>query len=301
VSERGVFYLTGGVLAASVILGGGTRGGFLGDVILQCIAVVLLCTALYQLIASRAIRRLKWVLLFAALIVAVPALQLVPLPTSLWSLLPGRETLSETYRLIHQDQPLLPLTMSSDATWLSALALIPPMAVFLGCLTLGYAERRSISTIVIAMGAVSLLLGLLQLAQGPNSALRFFAFTNNTEAVGFFANRNHFAALLYCAMLFTAAWLVDSIIKVGLQPRRKAMQSHGLFILAASLLIFVTFIAGQLMARSRAGLGLSIVALLAALALGLSDRRAASSGARSAKLINGSAAETIILSLQFGL
>jgi hypothetical protein len=38
---------------------------------------------------------------------------------------------------------------------------------------------------------------LLQVAQGPR-LLRLFAVTNLSEAVGFFANRNHFAALLFC-------------------------------------------------------------------------------------------------------
>jgi hypothetical protein len=46
----------------------------------------------------------------------------IPLPTPIWRLLPGREVISETYRLIEQNQPLLPLTMSPTATWLSGLA-----------------------------------------------------------------------------------------------------------------------------------------------------------------------------------
>lgn len=54
------------------------------------------------------------------------------------------------------------------------------------------------SLVVIGIGPASVLLGFLQVAQGPSSPLRLFEFTNLTEAVGFFANRNHFSALLYC-------------------------------------------------------------------------------------------------------
>ena len=53
-------------------------------------------------------------------------------------------------------------------------------------------------------------LGILQVAQGPTSALRFYQFTNPNEAVGFFANRNHFAALVNVLILLTAAWAVEA-------------------------------------------------------------------------------------------
>ena len=294
-------YMTGGVLAASVILGGGTHSGFLGDVILQVLSVLLLCAALSQLFTSRSIRTLKWPLTFAALMVLLPVAQLIPLPASLWNLLPGREVISETFRLLNQSQPLQPLTMSPSATWLSALALIPPMSIFLACLTLNFAQRRTLSVVIVVMGVISVFLGFLQLAQGPNSALRFYGVTNPDDAVGFFANRNHFAALLYATMLFAAVWLIDATIKMGLEPRQRAAQSSLVLLFAVSLIAFVLLVVAQMMARSRAGLGLSIVALFASLALGLTDRRAVSSRANSAKIAFGVTALAIIFSLQFAL
>ena len=296
-----ISYLTGGALAASLVLGGGTHSGFLGDVVLQLISIPLLWAALYELIISRTYRRLKWPLVFVAALVLVPVVQLVPLPMPIWRLLPGREVISETYRLIGQNQPLLPLTMSPTATWLSGLAMLPPIAIFLGSLTLDYAQRRTMSVVVIVVGVISVFLGLLQLAQGPNSALRFFEVTNRTEAVGFFANRNHFAALLYSATLLAAVWLVDATYGAGLQPRRRVIESTTIFLFVGSFVAFVVLVAAQMMTRSRAGLGLSIVALFAALAIGMSDRRASASCAISTKLTIGAAAVAIIISLQFAL
>lgn len=49
--------------------------------------------------------------------------------------------------------------------------------------------------------------------------------------------------------------------------------------------MIVVLIAGQLMARSRAGLGLTIVALLASLALAASDRRSMAGGLNARRLI----------------
>ena len=51
------------------------------------------------------------------------------------------------------------------------------------------------------VGIIGVFVGLFQVAGGPESPLRYFEITNPTEAVGFFANRNHFAALLYCLIL----------------------------------------------------------------------------------------------------
>jgi O-antigen ligase len=296
-----IFYLTVGTLAASILLGGGTHSGFLGDAVLQLISIPLLCLALREIIKSGAYRPLKGPLAFAALLALVPATQLIPLPASIWTALPGRDVISETYRLLGQAPPAMPLTLSPSATWLSGLALLPPIAIFLGALTLTYAERRSASLVLIAFGVVSVFVGLTQLAQGPNSSWRFFKFTNRSEAVGFFANRNHFAALLYSAVVFASIWLIDATIKAGREPRRRIFESATILPLARSFIAFVALLAAQLMTRSRAGLGLTILALFAIIALATADRRASASRAGAAKLTLVSATVVIVFSLQFAL
>ena len=53
----------------------------------------------------------------------------------------------------------------------------------------GHRERRLLSLVLLSVGIASVFLGLAQIAQGPSSSLRPFDYTNDTEAVGFFANR----------------------------------------------------------------------------------------------------------------
>jgi O-antigen ligase len=67
------------------------------------------------------------------------------------------------------------------------------------------------------------------------------------------------------------------------------------------LIAFVTLIMAQLMARSRAGLGLSMLALLGSLAIGLTAHRATLSRTKAAKIIAGAVAVTVMFSLQFAL
>ena len=294
------FYLTAGVLGLSIVFGGGTHSGFLGDVVLQLMSLPLLWMVIIKLLESRELSRLRWLLLFVVAIALLPLVQLIPLPPAIWTLLPGRAVIAETYELLGDLKPAFSLTLSPTATWLCMLGVVPPVAIFLGVLTFGHEERRLLSLVLVAMGVVSVFFGLLQLAGGANSALRFYAVTNSTEAVGFFANRNHFAAFLYTAMLFSFCWLVDAAISFAQQPRRAAADSRSALYSAGGFVAFVTLLAGQLMARSRAGLILSVVALLAGFALGMGDRRARIDR-RWPKFLFGAIAVTVIFSLQFAL
>ena len=205
---------------------------------------------------------------FAARILAVPLLQLVPLPPALWTHLPGRDVVVAAFELIGRRPAWAPLSMAPRATWLSALSLLPPLAVFLSVLTLGEPERRLFSLLAIAFGVASALLGLVQYAQGETSSLRFFEVTNPTSAVGFFANKNHFAALLYSIMPLAAAWLAAGVAATrgssgrGRDPARAAP----LLALAMAVALVVLCVA-ELIAASRAGLILTLVGLFAALAL----------------------------------
>lgn len=294
------FYLTAGVAGLAIVFGGGTRAGFGGDVILQLISLPLLWVALTELIEAGNASRVQWLLAGIAAIVALPLLQLVPLPSSLWTMLPGRSAIVATYELLGYPLPAFPLTVSPEATWLSALSLVPPVAVFLSMLTLGYEQRRHISLILISASVISVFLGLLQLAGGASSALRFYTVTNTGEAVGFFANRNHFAALLYAAMLFSFCWLLGSAETFFAKGHAARFNSHAVIFFAGLAVAFIVLLSGQLMARSRAGLVLSMVALIAGFILAMKDRRART-GRHLPKILLATIAIAIVLCSQFAL
>ncbi len=150
----------------------------------------------------------RFAFLVVAAIVLLPLIQLIPLPPFLWTALAGRASFASAYQEAALGVPWLGISLDPAATWRSALALIPPVAVFLSTVLLGRAARRVLAAGIVAFAFVSVLLGLAQLTQGSGSPLRLFAVTNSTEAVGFFANRNHFAALLYSALPLTAAFAV---------------------------------------------------------------------------------------------
>ena len=298
-----IFGLSVFTLLSALLLGGGTRGGFLSDAILELLAIPPFLISLSSLLAlprKASNRAAERSLMICFAIALLPLLQLVPLPPGIWQFLPRRDEMVTVFDLAGAALPWLPVSVMPNATWLSALSLLPPIALFLCVLQLGYRERRHLSLIFLGFGAIAAVLGLLQVAQGPSSALRFYAFTNPNEAVGFFANRNHFAALLYVLMLFATAWVTDLAFATGSLRDLRNLETSSVAALTASLLVLVILIAAESITRSRAGLGLMIIAMFAALALPLMDQRQAG-GVKPAKLIIGAMVLALLLGVQFAL
>ena len=280
------FIATSGFLLACLMLGGGSAVGFLSDVVIQLLAIPLLLAGLWGYLALPRRERPRGLLALVALIVAVPVLQLVPMPPSIWTLLPGRQLITDSLRLVDGELPWAPISVAPTATWLSLVSLLPPLAVFLAVLQMGFRHRRGLSVMLLVFGGASVALGLSQVAGGQASPLRFFAYTNPTEAVGFFANRNHFAALLYIVILFAAAWASDTAMRATDAPARRRFEPATLLPVLGCFTLLVVLVAGEMMARSRAGLFLTILALLGGFALAYSDRRTLL-GMTPAKLLLG--------------
>src|ERR1700734_3735556 len=307
----GQFWLTALTLVAALLLGGGTRGGFLSDALLQFLAIPLLLLSASRLRdlfwrGPAKSRQVRWEIAFCLAFVLVPLIKLVPLPPMLWTLLPHREPLIVSFDglghgLSGNGLPWLPISVSPNATWLSVVALLPTLAIFFGTILLGYRERRLLSVAVVAFGIVSAFLGLLQIAQGPASRLRFFSATNLSEAVGFFANRNHFAAFLYVVLLFAAVWAIDIGFAVGPWRDRRTFEARSIVAITASILAIVILLASEAMARSRAGMILTMVSLAGVYGLVLTDRRRRTLSATPLNFLFVAAGTAFILMLQFGL
>jgi O-antigen ligase len=302
------FYLCAVVMVASLILGGAARGGSLPDAILQLLAIPLLVVTLWRICEVSLTRQMRLALWFCLAIAVLPLVQLIPLPPWLWAALPSRQPSAEAFEIVGRAIPWMPISVSPKATWLSALSLIPPLAVFLSTLLLSYRERRWLILVVLAIGVLSVLIGLIQVAQGEASPFRFLI-SNRTEAVGFFANRNHFAALNYCLMVFAIGWIVYESAAVRVLGNQKGKQKEkkyefdtaSIIATIGSFTVLVMLLVGELVARSRAGLGLTMIALLGVFALGYLKRGAGFGSMLVNKLLFGAIVLVGIFSLQFAL
>jgi O-antigen ligase len=259
-------------LGASLLLGGGTRPGYLSDAILQVVCLLPLLLAVYGLADGPWRGRLRGghlrlALIIGSGIVLLPLLQLIPLPPTMWTRLPGRQTIVESYQLLGRDLPWWPLSISPQTTWTSVVALVPPMAVFLATSQLHHPGRRRVGLMLVALGCLGAVAGLLQAAQGSTGPLRFYPPFTDSDAVGFFANRNHFGASLNCAALLLIAWLGPLVARALDDMQRGQPGARSIGWLAGGLLGLIVLVAAQAASHSRAGLILMAGGLLAGLVL----------------------------------
>jgi O-antigen ligase len=280
---------TGLVVTLAMLFGGGGNQEW-SDAVVQLAALPLLAWALFKLSPSQLGRTGQWAIVLLCGILALPLLQLIPMPPSLWSGLPGRGEIVAAYQAAGMTSPWLPLSLEPSGTWLGLLSLLPATAVFLAMLSVEQRSRRILIVLILVIVFASVLLDILQVMGGEDSALRFYAVTNRDRAVGFFANSNHNAAFLYCAIPFVAAWVI------GLVQDHRRNRATGLALLS---LLTVAVIIGIAVAQSRAGMGLLLVAGLSALLLVWRHGRG-QSGRRLLYVAIGVTLATLLLAFQVG-
>ena len=266
------------VLSAALLLGGGTHSGFLADACLELLAIPLLAAALWPAFSVGDPGRKQARIALAITLTAAFAvlIEIIPLPFTYWR--EGRNILAGLGTApFLRPAALSTLSLTPQATWAAGASLIVPLALFGATLQLDLHQRKTLSFVVLGFGALSLVLGFLQVLQGEASALRFYEFTNPSEAVGFFANRNHFAALLNVTLLLAAFWLFSVSGKAG---SGLFSSNRSLIWLAAAASFLVADLSGLAASRSRAGVVLAIVALAGSLLMTLRASRPEREGER---------------------
>lgn len=193
---RGVLLV---LVAAAFVLGGSARADVASLAILRPLGLLCLALALGTLSRTHA-RGFVVPLAIAGAAVLLPALQLVPLPPSIWQRLPDRDLVAEIDRAAGLGTPWRPLTLTPPETLNALLAGVIPLAVMLLAIQLRPEQRADLVTVVLALGAGSAVLGLLQLLGDPQGPFYLYTITNNGAAVGLFANRNHQAVALACLL-----------------------------------------------------------------------------------------------------
>lgn len=256
------------LLLTALLTGGGTHSGFLSDAVLEIMACpILLLLAWRHLTAPAAapVPSRRAALAFTAALLALPLLHLIPINTGLPLWPAGSLKVMADLDLVAPRAAWRPLSAAPELTWLAWLSLLPSVALFWAVAHLGPNPRRLLCALIVAVGAASVVVSFLQMTGGQNSEWRFYEVTNRQEAVGFFANRNHLAAFLYCATLFTGAGALSLISEFGALTHKRE-QSATIFVVALSFCLIAALTAVQAMARSRAGVllhGLALISLIA--------------------------------------
>lgn len=179
-----------GLLLLAALLGGSAALNPWRDLAVEVLALALLVFVAWTGRGEARGGRVAPIAL--ACLVTVPLLQLVPLPSAVWTALPGRSFAAEIAGAVAPGA-WYPLTFDRPATlqWLIALAV--PVAAFLLARGTRKGQEWPVLWAIVALGCLSALLGLLQLAAG---GLHLYVSAHNNFPVGLFANRNHQAAMM---------------------------------------------------------------------------------------------------------
>ncbi|WP_305097517.1 O-antigen ligase family protein [Croceibacterium aestuarii] len=235
-----------------LMFGGGARADALSQALVRMLAILIIATTVTNTPAQAIVKLRGPLLLFAGVVLLVVA-QLVPLPPGIWSSLGDRARFQALSTFPGIDLVWRPLSLNPDGTLNTLVSLLPVLA---SILVVADSRMRSAdrTLLMILLGFIGLsgLVGLLQFASGGNDLLYPYRITNHGSAVGLFANRNHQAAALACALPLLAGWLTarrDRTLGIAVLPA-----------LSAVLLV----IALILMTGSRAGFLLMLVGLAGA-------------------------------------
>lgn len=252
-----LFWTAAIVMTLAIVLGGATRFNETQAQIIELASLPLLGLALWRLGQTGISKGLKLPIGIILAVAVIPLVQIVPLPSGLWSRLPGHQTAAELRNLAGVQGGWLAISLNPRDTLAQALALIPPLAVFLATALLPLHRRRMLIVPLLVMVAVAILVGVGQIVGGQESTLYFYEHSNHDSALGFFANRNHQAALLVVATPLATLWLnIDRH-----QFRHSALPA------AMALALLLTAMIALIVVKSRAGVFLLLPALAGSLAL----------------------------------
>lgn len=274
------------LLAVAVLFGGATRYE-VGTTMLPRLAALVAIVYLFWPRNRSSLRVERGALLFWVALFALPLVQLIPLPWSVWTSLPGRGLARQVYTALG-DRPWLPISLSPSRTLDFLLALVVPLAAWLLGKHLDFPGRAVVLRAMLLLAIVSAVLGLVQLTMGADSPLYFYTVTNDDSSVGFFSNANHLGLFLAGGIVIALVWLADTMTVSGRIPAPAAVTCG----LAICVLLFG--IAGT---SSRASAIFSVVGLLGGLAMLPLERI----GLKRSYVLGGSGIVTLALAGGLGL
>ena len=284
--DRLLFLLTGLALSGALVFGGASaRHGYASTAIAQLACLPALGLGLFATLKDGTGPKARPALLILTAAFSLPLFYLIPLPPTVWTALPGRSGFADLYRMSAIPTPWLPVSLDPHATLRSWTALIPAAAAALGVLHLAWPERRRLAWLIVILAGLNASLGLAQAVVGEGG-LRPYTFTNQGDPVGFFANRNHFATLLFAAVPVLGALASGAVER---RSRKTELRRAG------QALLLMLLLAALASSGSRAGMLLAFPAMVGALSITAAGTRWGRTGFAATVLIAASIGILLLL------
>jgi O-antigen ligase len=194
-------------LFACLILGGSAQGIW-QNMVLQLAGIAIIAWAALDRSEERLPPAARQLLLLGVATVAVVAIQLVPMPPTLWAHSGPRQQIASDFRSLGIGVPWQPLSVAPAATLDALFKIVPALAMICAMVRLRAYLSRWLAVALFAGALAGIALGAMQIASitgAEISPLYLYPDTSVGRAVGFFANADHMATLLVIALPFLAA------------------------------------------------------------------------------------------------
>lgn len=246
--------LTSLLVCLSLMLGGGGVAHPARELLLELVSAGIFAIAVWRG-AGEPRRSLPLSFrLFLLLMLALPALQLVPLPESIWHALPGRDLERQALALVGADHGWRPLSLAPDRTLASLLGMVPPVLAMIMVARLDVEELRWVLLCVVGVSLLGLLLGAAVTRAGVGAIP--LVFNDSTPILlGFQANKNHEADVLLIGMMAYALVVREWTESRALRLSRR----YYIGLLLGGCMVFAT---GVLLTHSRMGVALLPLAVI---------------------------------------
>lgn len=189
VADRLPFLLLAALLVVAFAFGGGGIGSPLGNLAVQLAALAALAFRREGIVRFWRESPLGLRVL-VALSLALPLAQIIPLPQALWQNLPGREFVTASLAQTGEKAGWMTFSLDPRRTLLAATALVTPLAVLSIGWTLPRDKLIDLGWGVVALGLVTVLLGVVQLGGGGEEATLYGTRRPGEMLLGTFKNRN---------------------------------------------------------------------------------------------------------------
>lgn len=258
-SEKASFLLAGFLLVIAPLLYSGKTA--FANLLLESVGLILLGVSVF--VPALASRIHKPVLIFLLISVGSASLYLLPVPTIQWESLPGRDFYAPVIDWLQQQnsKPDLAVSLIPGETMLALLSLLAPVAVFLVAIGSNAERLKILIAIFLGIAGIEAALGLIQYASG-NPDFYFGITPNGKSAQGTYLNRDHFAAFMEMALPITIGLTLYTLGRQEQQhhtPDDSWIKLHETLVFGSLMLLILL---GGIFSRSRAGVFLSIVAVL---------------------------------------
>lgn len=193
------------LLALSLLLGGGGVAYGIRNLIIQLVALSLLAVN-FNRVRQFFSHSSRVLIALVGLTLALPLIQLVPLPPGLWQAMPGREPIIEALAIANiSAETWMPWSVDRARTLVAFSGLIAPATIVVLGATLDSDEVKSLVRAMAVFALCAFAWGVIQLTSANTVGLLYPVRINPSAMYGAFANRNSMGLYFVIAMTLGAA------------------------------------------------------------------------------------------------